>query len=164
MTLDPFRVRWRRVPLPGLTAAVDLLDQVPTAEGTFGGTTYVVQSAPPVTLGVWHGPGQDLRGFRDSFGPGEPVTFDRETRARVAGVPARRQIGHVTGGTVATGLVAQPGSDVGHVDVVAADLTYVAVAWVRTGTPVLMRWQVESVERERWRAAEEHFFGSVTLT
>jgi hypothetical protein len=164
MTSDPSRVRWRQVSLPWLAAAVDLLEEVPAFEGKFAGTTYVVQTSPPVTLGVWHGPGQDLEGFRGSFGPGEPVTFDLETRVRVAGAPARRQTGRVAAGTVATGLIAQPDGDIGHVDMVSGDVTHVAVAWVRAGTPVLMRWQVESAERERWRAAEDHFLGSVMLT
>jgi hypothetical protein len=164
MSPDEPGAGWRRVPLPGLAAAVDLLDGVPVSEGVFEETSYVVQVAPPVVAGVWYGPGQDLEGFRASFGPAEPVTFDRESRARVAGTPARRQTGRVTAGTVATGLVAGPGGELGHVDVVSGDVTHVAVAWVREGTPVLMRWQVETAERERWRAAEEHFFGSVTFT
>jgi hypothetical protein len=149
--------------VPALALTFDVVDGVPCAEGTFQGVTYVVQAQAPVTLGIWFGPGQDLAGFRSSFSAGEPATFGAEAEALVAGEAVSCQTGQVTGGAVATGLVLQPDGTLGHVTSESRDVTHVGVAWIRHGTPVLLRWQVETSERERWRSAEEHFFGSVVL-
>jgi hypothetical protein len=156
-------VVWRPWPVPAVALTFDVIDGVPCVEGTFQGTTYVVQTLAQVTLGIWFGPGQDLAGFRSSFSAAEPVMFGAEAEALVAGEAASRQTGRVAGGAVATGVVLQPDGTLGHVTSESRDVTHVGVAWIRHGTPVLLRWQVETPERERWRAAEEHFLGSVVL-
>lgn len=161
MTGASAKLEWETRTIAALGLRFDFLAGAAVTGGVFEGVTYLVQAADPLLLGVWYGDGQDLATFRSGFGPHQPVTFDAEERLRICGQRARRQVARVAGAVPSVGLVRGPDGLLGHLWSESEAITQVAVALRRGDQDVLIRWQVTTPERTRYRLAEAHFFASI---
>ncbi len=153
--------QWERKTISELGISLDFFAGTPFSEGTFEGTTYVIQKKDPVVLGIWYGPKETLNTFRAGFGPSEVVTFGSEESLSVCNVKAKRQIATVAEGT-ATGLVREADGSLGHIYAEQIATTHIALAFRINEYGVLIRWQVPTSDRENNRKAEEHFFASLS--
>ncbi len=152
---------WKRHEIAAFGLALDVLNGVPVLGGGTEERGWLMQSASPVHIGLWYGPGQTIERWRDGFGAWQGVGFGREQTTVVCGHPALRQEAMVPEQPGAEGAFAGPEGVTAHGLEARPAMTAVVVSFEHRGIPVLVGWQIDTAERKAYQAAEEHFFAAL---
>jgi len=150
------RLTWKPTTLaPGLVASVPDGGTYTTSGTPDHG--WMVSGKPPILVGVWYGPGEDLARWRAGFQPEDSPSFGKERTTTICGRSARRL--EVTTSARAPDQVAVPGGDTlqSH-----PARTSIAVELSHAGAPVLAYYSVDTDQRRAYAADEAHFFSSIS--
>ena len=137
---------WRRHTVAALGLVLDAFDGPPAAEGSEAGITYFVQTSGPAQLAIRAGAGQDLAGWRKTYGPPRQAAFGDEAGTTLCGQPAKRQEVTVEPTQAIGGFIGPDGKSVTmeHND---PRMVYVAVASRIGDQPFVAVWSVDSTQR-----------------
>lgn len=176
--LDPAAVSWDVRDLAELGLQVPVIQEVAIDASTMNDASYMRQSAPPLALAVWSGPGRTLANWRARYQGKSTAGLSPPADARVCGQPAVRQevaivagrrqvptaaateldIEGVAGGAALTEPApSPPQSPTLRFETIPAR-TLIVLAFERAGVPVIVSYSVETERRQAFASVEQAFF------
>jgi hypothetical protein len=158
--VEQVELHWRRQRLDEIGLELDVLDGPAISQGTAGGIRHAHQQARGVRLSVRAGPGSDLANWRGGYAS-RAAQFGKESPVTLCGAAVRQEAEIAADSAVGSYRAPKDGK-IGHIYSNQPALFAVAVAFAIGGELAVAGWEVPLDERERYRAAEQRFFGSLT--